>query len=135
MFFGGQLFRHWIPGASLFVPKTIHTYLDYKVTVLDHLIFDGVLSDDITYNKGVAGFFSRGHHPVPEGAEVLLKLAGEEPITYIDRHNSQGTIIVHAGRNLLKYRHQSSSAGRIGEQFHKFLYEEYQALQQRRAQA
>ncbi|NQX66067.1 phosphate starvation-inducible protein PhoH [Paenibacillus alba] len=135
LFFGGQLFRHWIPGASLFVPKMIHSYLDYQVTVLDHPIFDGVLSDDITYNKGVAGFFSRGHHPLPEGAEVLLRLAGEEPITYIDRQSSQGTIVVHAGRNLLNYRHSSNSAGRIGAQFHRFLYEEYQSLQRRRAQA
>ncbi|NOU67899.1 phosphate starvation-inducible protein PhoH [Paenibacillus sp. LMG 31461] len=134
LFFGGQLFRYWIPGASLFVPKTIHSYLDYQVTVLDHPIFKGVVSDDVTYNKGVAGFFSRGHHPVPEGAEVLLRLAGEEPTTYIDRHSSQGTIIVHAGRNLLKYRHVVSSAGRIGEQFYRFLYEEHQSLQLRRVQ-
>ncbi|MEK3726176.1 phosphate starvation-inducible protein PhoH [Paenibacillus sp. FSL H8-0034] len=136
LFFGGHLFRYWIPGASLFVPKTIHSHLDYKVTVLDHPIFEGVLSDDITYNKGVSGFFSRGHHPIPEGAEVLLRLAGEEPITYIDRLSSQGTIVVHAGRNLLKYRHKNNSAGRIGEQFYRFLYAEHQSLQQaRRAQA
>ncbi|NHN32530.1 phosphate starvation-inducible protein PhoH [Paenibacillus agricola] len=132
LFFGGHLFRYWIPGASLFVPKTIHSHLDYKVTVLDHPIFEGVLSDDITYNKGVSGFFSRGHHPIPEGAEVLLRLAGEEPITYIDRLSSQGTIVVHAGRNLLKYRHGNNSAGRIGEQFYRFLYAEHQALQQTR---
>lgn len=132
LFFSGHLFRYWIPGASLFVPKTIHNHLDYKVTVLDHPIFDGVLSEDVTYNKGVAGFFCRGHHPIPEGAEVLLRLAGEEPITYIDRISSRGTIIVHAGRNLLKYRHSINSAGRIGEQFQRFLYEEHLMLQQRR---
>ncbi|SFM21862.1 hypothetical protein SAMN03159341_12110 [Paenibacillus sp. 1_12] len=134
LFFSGHLFRYWIPGASLFVPKTIHSYRDYRVTVLDHPIFEGVLSDDITYNKGVAGFFSRGHHPIPDGAEVLLRLAGDEPITYIDRLSSRGTIVVHAGRNLLKYRHKTNSAGRIGEQFQRFLYEEHQTLHQRRAQ-
>lgn len=132
LYFAGHLFKRWIPGASLFVPKVIHHYLDYKVTVLEHPIFEGVLSDDITYTKGVAGFFSRGHHPIPEEAEVLLRLAGEEPITYIDRKSSQGTIIVHAGRNLLNYRHRDNSAGRISEQFQRFLYEEYQALTQKR---
>ncbi|WP_040952250.1 hypothetical protein [Gorillibacterium massiliense] len=132
--FCGHLFRPWIPGASLFVPKTIHHHLDYTVTVLDHPIFEGVLSDDITYNKGVAGFFARGHHPLPAGAEVLLRLPGDEPVTYIDRLSSQGTIIVHSGRNLLGYRHSTNSAGRIGDQFKRFLYDEYQALQTRRGQ-
>ncbi len=28
LFFSGHLFRYWIPGASLFVPKTIHHHLD-----------------------------------------------------------------------------------------------------------
>ncbi|GGE02828.1 phosphate starvation-inducible protein PhoH [Paenibacillus nasutitermitis] len=135
LFFGGHLFRHWIPGASLFVPKTIRSHLDYVVTVLDHPIFEGVKSEDITSNKGVSGFFSRGHHPIPEGAEVLLKLPGGEPITYIDRTSTQGTIVVHAGRNLLKYRHQENTAGRIGDQFQRFLYEEHEAVGRRRVQA
>ncbi|WP_420819461.1 phosphate starvation-inducible protein PhoH [Paenibacillus thalictri] len=135
LFFSGHLFRPWIPGASLFVPKTIRNHHDYTVTVLDHPIFAGVKSEDITYNKGVAGFFSRGHHPVPEGAEVLLRLAGEEPITYIDRFSTKGTIVVHAGRNLLKYRHNNHSGGRIGAQFAQFLFEEHQALQTRGVQA
>ncbi|MFD1136582.1 phosphate starvation-inducible protein PhoH [Paenibacillus urinalis] len=133
LLFCGHLFRHWIPGASMFVPKTIHNHLDYTVTVLPHPIFEGVLSDDITYNKGVAGFFARGHHPLPEGAEVLLTLPEGEPITYIDRNSSQGTIIVHAGRNLFRYRHMGhSSAGRIGEQLERFIYEEHEAIQHRR---
>ncbi|MBA2938705.1 phosphate starvation-inducible protein PhoH [Paenibacillus sp. CGMCC 1.16610] len=133
--FGGHLFRSWIPGASAFIPKTIHSHHDYLVTVGDHPIFEGVRSEDITYNKGVAGFFSRGHHPVPEGAEILLRLAGAEPITYIDRQSSEGTIVVHAGRNLLNYRQSDTSTGRIGEQFHRFLYEEHERLQQRQRRA
>lgn len=132
LLFHGHLFRHWIPGASLFVPKTIRNHLDYKLTVLDHPIFEGVLSDDITYNKGVAGFFARGHHPVPEGAEVLLRLAGDEPVTYIDRNSSTGTILVHAGRSLFGYRRWTNTAARIGDQLERFLYEEHEALQQRR---
>ncbi|QKS48935.1 phosphate starvation-inducible protein PhoH (plasmid) [Paenibacillus cellulosilyticus] len=126
--FSGHLFRPWIPGAAPFVPKTIYNHLDYTIQVLDHSIFAGVQSEDITYNKGVAGFFARGHHPIPEGAEVILRLAGDEPITYIDRLSTQGTILVHAGRNLLRYRHENNSAGRIGEQLRRFLYEEYDAM-------
>lgn len=135
LFFAGHLFRHWIPGASLFVPKKIHSHLDYVVTVLDHPIFEGVKSEDITFNRGVAGFFCRGHHPIPDGAEVLLRLPGDEPITYLDRTSTKGTILVHSGRNLFRYRHRNSSAGRIGEQLQQFMLEEYAAIQQRRAVA
>ena len=132
LLFQGHLFRHWIPGASLFVPKMIRHHSDYQITVLDHPIFEGVLSDDLTYNKGVAGFFSRGHHPLPEGAEVLLRLAGEEPITYIDRNSSKGTIIMHAGRYLFGYESWSNSAARIADQLERFLYTEHEAIQKRR---
>jgi len=135
VFFAGHLFRHWIPGSSLFVPKKINSHLDYVVTVLDHPIFEGVLSEDVTYNRGVSGFFSRGHHPTPEGAEILLKLPGGEPITYIDRRSSKGTILLHAGRNLMNYRNRDNSAGRIGGQLNSWLYEEHLAIQQREVRA
>lgn len=131
LFFAGHLFRRWIPGASLFVPKTINHHLDYTVTVLDHPIFAGVESEDITYNKGVAGFFCRGHHPLPEGAEVLLRLAGGEPITYADRQSTKGTILLHSGRNLFQYRHRANTSGRIAEQLKQWLYDEHAAIRLR----
>ncbi|MCQ6563356.1 phosphate starvation-inducible protein PhoH [Paenibacillus mendelii] len=135
VFFAGHLFREWIPGASMFVPKTVTSYLDYVVTILDHPIFDGVKSEDITYNRGVAGFFSRGHHPMPEGAEVLLELPGGVPITYIDRTSTRGTILLHAGRNLLKSRETGNSSGRIREQLYKWLIEEHAAIRMREVRA
>ncbi|UVI28037.1 phosphate starvation-inducible protein PhoH [Paenibacillus spongiae] len=135
LFFAGHLFRDWIPGASMFVPKTVTSYLDYVVTIQEHPIFDGVTSEDITYTRGVAGFFCRGHHPIPEGAEVLLELTGGIPITYIDRTSTNGTILLHAGRNLLKSRDTGNSSGRIGEQLYKWLYEEHEAIRMRGVQA
>lgn len=130
--FGGNLFRHWIPGASLFVPKTIRHFRDYSVRIHHpHPIFEGVDEDDLTYNKGVAGFFARGHHPVPPHAEILLTFVSGEPITYIDRTSTRGTILVHSGSNLLSYSARTNSAGRIGVQLRKWLYEEYERIKRR----
>ncbi|WMT40370.1 phosphate starvation-inducible protein PhoH [Paenibacillus sp. D2_2] len=127
--FSGNLFSSWLPGGSQFVPKTIRNHRDYTVTVVKpHSIFAGVDPDDLTYNKGVSGFFARGHHPLPPHAEVLLTLPGGEPITYIDRNSTKGTILVHSGNNLLGYSHSRNTSGRIGAQLLSWLYEEYEQM-------
>lgn len=133
--FGGNLFLDWLPGGSNFVPKTIHNHSNYDVSITKpHVIFEGVRTVDMTYNKGVAGFFARGHHPLPPGAEVLLNLPGGEPITYIDRHSTAGTILVHAGGDLFSYHSPVKSTGRIALQLTQWVRDEYKQLQERGVQ-
>jgi hypothetical protein len=130
--FCGNLHRPWLPGASSFVPKAIHKHSDYEISIHQpHPIFEGVHPDDMTYNKGVSGFFARGHHPLPSGAEVLLTLPGEEPITYIDRNSTKGTILVHSGNDLFGYTFPGKTTGRIAFQLIQWVREEYQQLQER----
>ncbi|MGG2200007.1 phosphate starvation-inducible protein PhoH [Paenibacillus validus] len=117
LIFCGHLFRDWLPGGSLFVPRTIRSHLDYTVLFhKPHPIFTGLTSEELTYNKGVAGFFARGHNPPPPGAEVLLTLPGGEGITYIDRMSTGGTILAHAGNSLFTYGPPESKPERIGSQ-------------------
>lgn len=127
--FCGHLFRKWLPGASLFLPKKINHYKDYEVCIAEeHPIFQGVDPYDMTYNKGVAGFFARGYHPLPEGAQVLLAFKDNTPITYIDRQSTPGTILVHAGRDLLAYENQQKTTDRISRQIYEWIMEECTAL-------
>ncbi len=120
--FGGQVHRDWLPGASPFVamlrdggdPPTLAAY--HVTEIAEHPIFAGVDADDLTYRRGVAGFFARGHHPPPPGAEVLVRLSGGEPVTYVDRVSTGGTIVLHANSDLLGYRGDASTAGRIPDQ-------------------
>ncbi|ALS24978.1 MULTISPECIES: hypothetical protein [Paenibacillus] len=130
--FSGHLFRPWLPGGSNFVPKTIRSHRDYHVSIhRPHPIFEGVLPEDMTYKQGVAGFFARGHHPVPEGAEVLLTLPGGEPIVYIDRNSTRGTILVHSGNDLLGYHSNDNTSGRIGPQLLRWIRDEHRQLQEK----
>jgi hypothetical protein len=100
--FGGQLHRDWLPGGSPFVALDPPTLQAYRVAeVAEHPIFDGVEAEDLTFRRGVAGFFARGHHPPPPGAEVLVRLAGGTPATYLDRVSTGGTIVLHANGDLL----------------------------------
>ena len=130
--FSGNLYLDWLPGGSNFVPKAIHSYQDYVVTVHQpHPIFEGVEEDDMTYNKGVSGFFARGHHPIPEGAEVLLTLPGGEPITYIDRKSTNGIILVHSGNDLFGSMNVKKTTNRISPQLMQWVRDEYSKLQER----
>lgn len=102
--FGGHLHRDWLPGASTFVPLSPPSLGAYRVAdVADHPVFAGVEPDDLTFRRGVAGFFARGHHPPPESAEILVRLAGGEPVTYVDRSSTAGTILVQTTCDLLGY--------------------------------
>ena len=115
--FCGHLFRPWLPGCSLFMPKKINGYKDYYVqTVPGTPIFDGVETEDMVFNEGVAGFFARGYYYVPEKAEVCLTFTDGKVISYIDRHTTNGTIIVHAGRSLLGFKNSKNTTKKISEQ-------------------
>ena len=98
---------------------------------MDHPIFKGVEEDDMTLKKGVAGFFARGHHPLPKDAEVLLTLNEGEPITYIDRSSTAGTILVHVGFDLFGYMQtdEKKTTDRISAQLRSWVLEEAAALQ------
>ena len=115
--FGGHLLRPWLPGCGTFEPKAIASFHDYTLSLVDpHPLYDGVDPHDLTFRRGVAGFFARGHHPTPPGAEVLLALPGGEPVTYVDRVTTAGTILVHAGGALLDGADRLSTACRVPAQ-------------------
>ncbi len=123
--FCGHLFRPWLPGCSLFMPKKLNSYNDYFVqTIPGAPLFDGVEVEDMVLNKGVAGFFARGYYYAPEGAQVCLTFTDGKVISYIDKNTTKGTIIVHAGQNLLSYHNAVDSKKKISEQALALLKEE-----------
>jgi hypothetical protein len=123
--FSGQLFRPWLPGCGLFVPKQIRSHHDYEIKVVTpHPIFHGVTSDYLTRRRGVAGFFARGHHPPPPQAEILLTLAGGEPVVYIDRSTTAGVILAHSGHSLLGWGEPGSPAAHIDTQLLAWIRDE-----------
>jgi hypothetical protein len=132
LIFGGHLFLPWLPGASSFIPKEISSHRDYEVNFHQaHPIFEGVDTNELSYRKGVAGFFARGHHPLPAGAEVLLTLPDGEPTLYIDRVSTEGTLFVSSGNALLGYQDPAESTGQITKRLIEWIRNEYVLLHQR----
>lgn len=112
--FSGHLSRRWLPGAGRFEPKDVDTAADYAVVEAEpHPVFEGVATDDLTYQRGVAGFFARGHNPPPDGAAVVLRLADGEPIVYVDGTTTDGTVFAHSGNDLITLGRRDSTAARV----------------------
>lgn len=123
--FCGHLFRNWLPGSSLFMPKKINSYKDYFVKAIPGApLFNDVEIEDMVYNKSVAGFFARGYYYAPEKAEICLTFTDGKVISYIDRHTTNGTIILHAGRNILGYKDKNNTTKKISEQLITLLNKE-----------
>jgi len=115
--FSGHVARRWLPGAGRFQPKAVESHDDYTVVEANpHPVFEGVATEDLTYQRGVAGFFARGHNPPPAGATVILRLADGEPVAYVDEASTDGTVFVHSGNDLVGFGRRSSTAARVPEQ-------------------
>ena len=114
LIFSGMLFQPWLPGGGAYLARPIHSYRDYFLHVVTpHPIFDGIEMDDLIFRRGVAGFFARGHNEPPPGAEILLALAGNEPVVYLDRVSTRGTILAHSGNDLLGYGKSEDTTNRL----------------------
>lgn len=78
-----------------------------------HPIFAGIVDSELTYRKGVAGFYGRGHNPPPKGATVLTTLgtATPLPLDWLYHYPSGGQLLVHAGNDFLSFSNAPSASG------------------------
>lgn len=84
------------------------------VEVTPHPVFDGVDRKDLTFRRGVAGFYGRGHNPPPAGAVVLHRLArGDHPVDWVYHRPGGGRVFMHSGNNIWMYLREESSAARL----------------------
>ncbi|SDU01123.1 hypothetical protein [Stappia sp. ES.058] len=80
----------------------------------DHPVFAGVDPRDLTYRRGVAGFYARGHNPPPDGAVALNGLGPDRvPCDWIYERPDGGRILMHAGNDLWMYAGSADTTARI----------------------
>ncbi|MFQ3852994.1 hypothetical protein ABLV90_04845 [Staphylococcus sp. 2S1] len=128
--FFGHLFKPCLPKTALFMPEHIHHFSDYSLTPKhDSSIYANVKTDDMTFNKGVVGFFARGHYQTQPEHEIHLTFQNGHVVTYVDRISTEGTLFMHAGRSLLGYKAQNKTTDYISGQFITWLKQEIISLQ------
>lgn len=101
-FFNGHMLRTFVEGLARYVPLTAPKRADYVLTRLfDHPIFAGIDQRTLEENKGVAGFYGRGHNPLPAGGIAVNGIGPQNrPIDWSWARPAGGHIFSHAGNDL-----------------------------------
>lgn len=102
--FCGHIVHPFLPVLQPFVPMVNYRLIDLRVA-LDptHPIFRGVANDDVTFRRGVAGFFGRGANPAPPGARVTATLGPSRVPVDWQACIGDGTLYVHTGNDLWSF--------------------------------
>ena len=121
--FCGALAYPFLDGVGQFKKMTYNSYKDYEVfPVVEHSIWENVKPKDMTYRKGVAGFYARGYNPPPRNATIINTLGSDKhPIDYEYITEDGGKVIVHCGNNLWLFINDSTSASKMGPNLIKWL--------------
>lgn len=95
----GHILRPILPELALYQPIENPKRVDFEQTRLhDHPIFAGIDQKKLETNRGVAGFYGRGHNPPPEGAIVINALGpARTPVDWVWARPQGGEILCHAG--------------------------------------
>lgn len=113
--FNGHVAWPMLPELQPFVPLPSRRLEDLRVTRLaDHPVFHGVAHEHLTFRRGVAGFYARGHNPPPPAAVHLNGVGPHSvPCDWVYARPNGGEILCHAGNDLWMYIDATDTTGRI----------------------
>ncbi|MEO8684621.1 MAG: hypothetical protein ABI414_07255 [Devosia sp.] len=102
LFFNGHVMRSFVAGLVPYVPIERPNRASYALTRLsDHPIFSGVEQRSLEENRGVAGFYGRGHNPMPVGARAINGIGPSLlPIDWEWTLPRGGKMFCHAGNDM-----------------------------------
>lgn len=111
----GHVAHMFLNGLTPFVPLERPSLSDFAIAeATPHRIFAGVDRHDLTFRRGVAGFYGRGHNPPPPGAVVLNTLGPDRvPVDWLWRRPGGGRVFMHSGNNIWMYLTEDSTAARL----------------------
>ncbi len=118
----GHLAYPFLPGMNGFHPLENYGLKDLAVRrLMDHAVWAGVSENDLTFRRGVAGFYGRAWHEPPKGAMVVHVLGTpDRPLDFIYRVG-RGRVLFHGGNDLWQYG-GADSAGRILPQLLHWMF-------------
>ena len=118
------MYINWLDTPYLYIPSQI-PIKSRMIHTCYHQITNGVKDYDITYRRGVCGFFSRGYITPPKNATIILKDSQDKCVAYIDKNSTNGVILHTAGADLFGYGlFEQSTAKRMGLNLIKWLENE-----------
>ena len=102
LFFNGHVMRIFADGLKTYRPSLSRRLADLQLRQLtQHTVFGGIDPADMAVRKGVAGFYGRGHNPLPKGARALTGLGTlKQPVDWEWSLPGGGMMFSHAGNDL-----------------------------------
>lgn len=121
--FNGHLVYPLFDGLEPFRVAQQRGVKDLQVLrVNPHPVFAGVDCHDLSFRRGVSGFYGRGANPAPAGAVILHRLQAESlPVDWVWQRPQGGQIFMHGGNTLWMYQDDPTSAARIVPQLFDWL--------------
>ena len=102
LFFNGHILRPFAEGLEVYRPMLSKQLADFRlVQVNPHPVFGDLDPADMMTRKGVAGFYGRGHNPLPRRARMITGLGPLKlPVDWEWALPDGGVIFSHAGNDL-----------------------------------
>ena len=118
----GHVAHPFLSGLTSFQPIENYRLADLAVNrETPHPVWDGVVPQDLTFRRGVAGFYGRGWHQPPEGAAVHSSLGPRRlPVDFTYRLG-QGRVLFHGGNDIWQSASEGDSTHRIVPQLLQWL--------------
>jgi hypothetical protein len=109
--FNGHVVQPFLPELTPFRPLADQTRKTLRINrEAEHPLFGCVTSDDLSFQRGVMGFYGRGTNPPPAGA-VVLNSAGPEraAVDWLLTRPTGGRLFVHTGDDLFSFLSRAGS--------------------------
>lgn len=118
----GHIAYPFLPGMAGFHTQESGRLEDLAIIRLaEHPVWHGVSAHDLTFRRGVAGFYGRVWHDAPEGAYVINTVgASDKPLDFI-YPVGRGRVLFHGGNDLWQFG-GADSTGRIVPQLLRWLF-------------
>lgn len=117
LLWNGPVAHSPMPDLQPFVPQPQRNLAGLRVRRLaEHRLMTGIADEDLTFRRGVAGFWGRGHNPPPPGALLLNGLGTEPleaPVDWLWQRPLGGWLLMHAGNDWLSFAQPGTPAGQL----------------------
>lgn len=112
----------FLPGLSLFRPVPDARLSDLIIhRERDHPVWEGVDAGELTFRRGVAGFYGRGWHEPPHGATVVHTIGEDRGPVDVVYGVGRGRVLFHGGNDLWHSAGAGDTTARIVPQLLAWL--------------
>jgi hypothetical protein len=119
----GQIAHPFLADLRPFVPLARMRPADLAVRIATrHPIWAGIDPNDLTFRRGVAGFYGRGENPPPVAATILTTVGhGRMAVDWLTERHHGGRLLVHGGNDLWSFADDDTTAARLAPQLIAWL--------------